>query len=76
MTSEDLKMCDYVYNNVICPVCGSKITYEPDFRGLHTHKQVGCGHPEAEAIVKRREDEYLKLVRQQPRMVRLKLSQQ
>ena len=74
MTSEDFKMCEYIYDNVTCPVCGSKITYEPIFTKLHAYKQIGCNCPEVEKIIQQRGDDYIRAHQEQPRTVRLKIS--
>ncbi|MDR2065530.1 MAG: hypothetical protein LBP85_07485 [Prevotellaceae bacterium] len=72
MHTETIKMLEYVYNNIVCPVCGSKVTYT--LTGGDSFKQISCDHPEIEELVKQREDEYLALhAPQSPRTVRLKL---
>ena len=64
MTPEDFKMCEYIYANAICPVCGAKATYRPT-AGLHTYKEIKCGHNELEEIIEQRVQEYLDMVRRQ-----------
>lgn len=36
-------------HNVVCPVCGSKASFEPI--GTHLFKMCGCGHDELENLV-------------------------
>jgi DNA-directed RNA polymerase subunit RPC12/RpoP len=71
MKYETIKMLEYVYDNVVCPVCGSKPEYLPT--GGDSYKQISCGHPEVEQIIKQREDDYFAVNQQPPRTVRLKL---
>jgi hypothetical protein len=65
MTSQDFEMCEYVYADAICPVCGFKAFYEPSPEGgLHAYYERMCGHSELEIIIEQRVNEYLELCRQ------------
>ncbi|OXA83701.1 hypothetical protein B0A56_00850 [Flavobacterium columnare NBRC 100251 = ATCC 23463] len=51
---------DFIYN-VVCPVCGSKPSYQatgirPD-GGITTYTQKTCVHKELKELIKCREDE-------------------
>ena len=75
MTSQDFEICEYVYSDAVCPVCGFKASYEPDpAGGLHAYKEIICGHSELKKIIEQRENEYLARFQQEPRTVRLQLS--
>ena len=71
MTKEDIEMCEYVYNNAVCPVCGMKITYRINPGGGYT--QNGCSHPGVKEMIERREQEWIEIHgNQPPRTVRLR----
>ncbi|QYS90691.1 hypothetical protein JJC04_11965 [Flavobacterium covae] len=57
---------DFIYN-VVCPICGSKPTYQvtgirPD-GGITTYTQKSCGHEELKEIINIREGEALQRLR-------------
>jgi hypothetical protein len=71
MNAETINMIRYVYEGVVCPLCGSRVAIIP--AGGESFKERYCGHPEIEKIISQRRANYEEsLYSQEPRTVRLK----